>query len=585
MDSTDKGPLLEKHSSSSLQSTAEYTGDGSVCIRGSPACRKDSGNWKACSFTIVCSFCLYLAYSSITKNLVSYLTKVLHETNVAAARDVTTWQGTSYLAPLVGAFLADSYLGKYRTALIFCTIFFLGMMMLLLSVALPLISTSPQAWITPTGPVSSQYIFFVGLYMVAIGYGAQKPCILSFGADQFDDTDEVERTKKSSFFNWYYFTINAASLISGTIIVWVQDHEGWVWGFTISTAFVALGACTLFFGSATYRFQKPGGSPLARVCQVLVVATRNFDKDLPCDSTALYEFPGQGSAIQGSRKLEHTDGLNFFDRAAIVTPSGCESPRQLSTWKICTVTQVEELKILIRMLPVWSTVILYSTVQEHMFSTFIEQGMVMEKHFGSFEIPAASFQSVEVVTALLLIPFYGRVLVAVFRYFTGRTNGITPLQRMGVGLFFSMLSMMSAAVVENNRLRIAQDEGLVHRQVAVPMSILWQGPQYMLLGAGQVFTNIGLSEFFYGESPDSMRSLCMAFSFANIAAGNYLNSFILSLVPVFTARGDIPGWIPGNLNEGHLDRFYLMMAGLSFLNLLAFMFCATRYTNVKRLHI
>jgi peptide/histidine transporter 3/4 len=220
-----------------------------------------------------------------------------------------------------------------------------------------------------------------------------------------------------------------------------------------------------------------------------------------------------------------------------------------------------------------------------MFSTFIEQGMVMEKHVGSFEIPAASFQSVQVVTVLLLIPFYGRVLVAVFRNFTGRTNGITPLQRMGVGLFLSMLSMMSAAVVESNRLRIAQDKGLVHRQVAVPMSILWQGPQYMLLGAGEVFTNIGLSEFLYSESPDSMRSLCMAFYFANIATGNYLNSFILSLVPVFTARGDIPGWIPGNLNEGHLDRFYLMMAGLSFLNLLAFMFCATRYTNVKRLHI
>jgi peptide/histidine transporter 3/4 len=87
------------------------------------------------------------------------------------------------------------------------------MMMLLLSAALPLMSTGPQAWIVLTGPMSSQYIFFVGLYMVALGYGAQKPCVLSFGADQFDDTDEVERTKKSSFFNWYYFTINAASLI------------------------------------------------------------------------------------------------------------------------------------------------------------------------------------------------------------------------------------------------------------------------------------------------------------------------------------------------------------------------------------
>jgi peptide/histidine transporter 3/4 len=78
---------------------------------------------KANYFVAVCSFCCYLAYSSLGKNLVSYLTEVLHETNVAAARDVGTWKGTSYFAPLAGAFVADTYLGKYRTALISCTIF------------------------------------------------------------------------------------------------------------------------------------------------------------------------------------------------------------------------------------------------------------------------------------------------------------------------------------------------------------------------------------------------------------------------------------------------------------------------------
>lgn len=565
-----------------IQNTIEYTGDGSVCIRGHPAFKKHTGNWKACSFTIVCSFCTYLAYSSIAKNLVSYLTEVLHQTNVAAARDVAIWQGTSYLAPLVGAFLADSYLGKYRTALISCMIFIIGMMMLLLSAAVPLISTGPHSWIIWTDPVSSQYIiFFIGLYMVALGSGAQSPCVTSFGADQFDDTDEEERTKKSSFFNWHCFILNAGSLISGTIIVWVQDHEGWLWGFTVSILFVALGIGAFLFGSIVYRFQKPGGSPLARVCQVVVAATWNFDKDLPCDSSALYELLGQGSAIEGSRKLEHTTGLEFFDRAAIVTPSDYESAGLLNTWKICTVTQVEELKILIRMFPIWATMIFFATVLEHMFSTFIEQGMVMEKHIGSFEIPAASFQSVDVIAVLILVPVYERVLVPVLRKFTGRTNGITPLQRMGIGLFFSMLSMVSAALVESNRLQIAHTEGLVHQEVAVPMSILWQGPQYFLLGAGEVFSIIGLTEFFYEESPDAMRSLCLAFSLANISAGNYLSSFIVSVVPVFTARGGSPGWIPDNLNEGHLDRFYMMMAGLSFMNLFAFVFCAMRYKCKK----
>jgi peptide/histidine transporter 3/4 len=185
------------------------------------------------------------------------------------------------------------------------------MMMLLLSAALPLISTGLHAWTVWQEPVSSQYttIFFIGLYMVGFGYGAQIPCITSFGADQFDETNEVEKTKKSSFFNWHYFAINAGSLIAGTVIVWIQENEGWIWGFTISTIFVTLGTVIFFLGSIVYRFQKPGGSPLARICQVVVAATRNFDKVLPHDSSALHEFLGQGSAIEGSRKLEHTTGL------------------------------------------------------------------------------------------------------------------------------------------------------------------------------------------------------------------------------------------------------------------------------------
>ncbi|KAL6902208.1 hypothetical protein ACP4OV_005084 [Aristida adscensionis] len=301
-------PLLEHDSSQ--ENTSEYTGDGSVCIFGHPASRKHTGNWKACSLTLVCFFCSYLAFYSITKNLVSYLTEVLHATNVAAARNVSAWHGTSYLAPLVGAFLVDSYLGKYLTALIFCTLFVIGMGTLILSAALPLISTTSHVWLAWTDTVSSQYIVtFVGLYMVAIGYGGQNPCITSFGADQFDHTDAEESNGKSSFFNWRYFILNAASLISGTFIVWVQDHEGWLWGFTIATLILAFGVGAFLLGSTVYRFQKHGGSPVARVCQVIVAASRNFNKELPCDCLLLYELPAQGSSIGGIRKLEHTTGL------------------------------------------------------------------------------------------------------------------------------------------------------------------------------------------------------------------------------------------------------------------------------------
>jgi solute carrier family 15 (peptide/histidine transporter), member 3/4 len=264
-----------------------------------------------------------------------------------------------------------------------------------------------------------------------------------------------------------------------------------------------------------------------------------------------------------------------------MTSSNCESVDLLNTWRICTVTQVEELKILIRMFPIWATMVLSATVLTQMISTFMEQGMIMDKHIGSFEIPPASFQSVEVISVLALVPIYERILVPILRTFTGMANGITPLHRIGIGLFFSTLSMVSAALVEINRLQIAEAQGLVHQNVAVPMSILWQGPQYFLVGASEVFSLIGLSEFFYEESPDAMKSLSMAFYLSNISAGGYLSSFIISLVPVFTATGGSPGWMPDNLNGGHLDRFFWMMAGLCSLNMLAFAFFSVRYRSKK----
>jgi dipeptide/tripeptide permease len=69
--------------------------------------------------------CERLAYYGIATNLVTYLTRKLHEGNASAARNVTTWQGTCYLAPLIGAVLADSYWGRYWTIAIFSMIYFI----------------------------------------------------------------------------------------------------------------------------------------------------------------------------------------------------------------------------------------------------------------------------------------------------------------------------------------------------------------------------------------------------------------------------------------------------------------------------
>ncbi|KAL4579570.1 hypothetical protein LXL04_015722 [Taraxacum kok-saghyz] len=557
-----------------------YTGDGSVDVKGRPILKSNTGNWRACPFILGNECCERLAYYGISTNLVSYLTKKLHQGNASAARNVTTWQGTCYLTPLIGAVLADAYWGRYWTIAVFSTIYFFGMCTLTLSASIP--SLKPIECLGDTCPPAtpSQYLFFFsGLYLIALGTGGIKPCVSSFGADQFDDTDPKERVTKGSFFNWFYFSINIGALISSSLIVWIQDNKGWGLGFGIPALFMGVAIVSFFLGTPLYRFQKPGGSPITRMCQVLVASFRKWSLPVPIDSSLLFETPDKVSAIKGSRKLGHTDELKFLDKAAILSPYETTTGNFSNPWRLCTVTQVEELKILIRMFPIWATGIVFSAVYAQMSTMFVEQGMMMDTKVGSFTIPAASLSTFDVISVIFWVPVYDRILVPAARKLTGQGRGFTELQRMGIGLFLSVLCMSAAAVVEIKRLGIAADIRVIDENTPVPMSILWQIPQYFLLGAAEVFTFIGQLEFFYDQSPDAMRSLCSALSLLTTSLGNYLSSFILTVVTVVTTRGGRAGWIPDNLNEGHLDRFFWLLAGLSFLNMVVYVFCAKMYKS------
>lgn len=156
-----------------------------------------------------------------------------------------------------------------------------------------------------------EFLPSLGLFLTALGLGGIWPCVPTFGADQFDDTDATEKAQKELYYNWYYFAVNGGFFLASTLIVWIQDNCGWGWGFGIPTLFSAIGIAGFFACVKLYRFQKPGGSALTRICQVVVAATRKISVDAPDDSSLLYEIPGKESAIVGSRKLVHTDGLRY----------------------------------------------------------------------------------------------------------------------------------------------------------------------------------------------------------------------------------------------------------------------------------
>lgn len=265
----------------------------------------------------------------------------------------------------------------------------------------------------------------------------------------------------------------------------------------------------------------------------------------------------------------------------MVSDSDFKSGDSSNPWRLCTVTQVEELKILIRMFPIWASGIIFSAVYAQMSSLFVEQGKMMDRTVGSFTIPAATISSFDLISVIIWVPIYDRIIVPIARKFTKKEKGFSELQRMGIGLFVSVLCMLVAALLEFKRLQLAKELGLIDEDVAVPISIFWQIPQYFLLGAAEVFTFIGQHEFFYEQAPDGMRSLCSALSLLTNSLGNYLSSLILTIVTYITTKGGNVGWIPDNLNEGHLDYFFVLLACLSFLNMLLYIVFARKYKEKK----
>lgn len=555
-----------------------YTKDGTIDYRGNPAKKNETGTWKACPFILGNECCERLAYYGMSSNLVLFFKHRLGQHNATASKNVSNWSGTCYITPLIGAFFADAYLGRYWTIAFFSIIYVLGMTLLTLSASIPGLKPTCHGKESCHATVTQSSVVFLSLYLIALGTGGIKPCVSSYGADQFDDTDEVEKKHKASFFNWFYFSINIGALIASSVLVWIQDNVGWGWGFGIPAVAMAIAVVSFFSGSRLYRNQKPGGSPLTRLCQVLVASFKKYKVEVPEDKSLLYECKDTESAIEGSRKLGHTGDLVFFDKAAVEVESDYKRG-SVDRWRLCTVTQVEELKAILRLLPVWATGIIFSTVYGQMSTLFVLQGATMNTYVGhsTFKIPPASLGIFDTLSVIFWVPVYDQIIVPVARKFTGHKNGLSQLQRMGTGLFISILSMLSAGILELVRLRDVRRHNYYELD-EIPMSIFWQVPQYFIIGCAEVFTFIGQLEFFYEQAPDAMRSLCSALSLTTVALGNYLSSLLVTIVTRISTKNGKPGWIPDNLNYGHVDYFYWLLAVLSVLNFGAFILIAKWYT-------
>jgi peptide/histidine transporter 3/4 len=558
-----------------------------VDIRGRPLLDlSKTGGWRAAFFIFGNETAERMAFYGILVNLIFYLYYEMHINFPSTSTLVTNVIGTASLTPLLGAFVADAYLGRYYTIGIFSMIYLVGLILLTLTSVLA--DTRPSnsgcgiitLYLGFCAPASTRQMAFlyVSLYTIALGSGGIRPCVSSFGADQFDIEDPKEKLHLARFFNGFYFMITLGIFLSLTLVVYVSDYVSWGWGF--GTLAIAMGVANIIFfmGTPFYRHRLPSGSPLTRLAQVLVASTRKRKVQVPSDESLLHEVHDKESAIVGSRKLHHVNDLRFLDKAAVETEEDKISGTPVTAWRLCTVTQVEEMKALLRVIPIWATSIVLNTVFVQILNFGAQQAMNMDRRLWGFNVPAASVPVVSAMFILLFIPLYDCVLVPFIGQYTRNPRGISYLQRTGVGLFASILAAVAAALVEKKRRQVSWETRTAGDPLlTVPFSAWWLIIPFFLTGFAEVFASIGQLEFFYDQAPDGMRSMGTAFFAATSGLGAYLGSFLITVTSKITGKHGKSPWVNNVISIGHIDYYFWLLAVLSSINLIAFIYFVHMY--------
>ncbi|KAK7300387.1 hypothetical protein RJT34_11231 [Clitoria ternatea] len=539
-------------------------GIAAVDFRGRPADKSKTGGWLAAGLILGTELAERICVMGITMNLVTYLVGVLNLPSANSATIVTNVMGTLNLLGLLGGFLADAKLGRYLTVAISATIAAVGVSLLTVATTIPTMRPPPCSSVRRQHHECIQasgkqlVLLFVALYTVAVGGGGIKSNVSGFGSDQFDITDPKEERRMIFFFNRFYFFISIGSLFSVVVLVYVQDNIGRGWGYGISAGTMLVAVAILLCGTPLYRFKKPQGSPLTVIWRVLFLAWKN--RSLP--------IPSQPCFLNGylEAKVPHTQKFRFLDKAAILDETSSKDGNKEDPWIVSTVTQVEEVKMVIKLIPIWSTCILFWTIYSQMNTFTIEQATFMDRKVGSLVVPSGSLSAFLFVTILLFTSLNEKLTVPFARKFTHNVQGLTSLQRVGIGLVFSILAMVASAIVEKER-----RDNVVKNNTTI--SAFWLVPQFFLVGAGEAFAYVGQLEFFIREAPERMKSMSTGLFLSTLSMGYFVSSLLVAIVDKASKKR----WLRSNLNRGRLDYFYWLLAVLGVLNFILFLVLARRH--------
>ncbi|XP_057642449.1 solute carrier family 15 member 1 [Chionomys nivalis] len=355
-------------------------------------------------FIVVNEFCERFSYYGMRALLVLYFRNFLRWDDDLATAIYHTFAALCYLTPILGALIADSWLGKFKTIISLSIVYTIGQIVIAVSSIHDLTDHNRDG--TPDSLPVHVALSMIGLILIAFGTGGIKPCVSAFGGDQFEEGQEKQRNQ---FFSIFYLAINAGSLISTIVtpILRVQEcgihtqQACYPLAFGVPAALMAVSLIVFVLGSGMYKKFKPQGNIMSKVAKCIGFAIKNRFRHRS------KQFP----------KREH--------------------------WLDWAKEKYDE-RLISQVKMVMKVMFLYIPLPMFWGSRWTLQATTMSGKIGSMEIQPDQMQTVNAILIVIMVP----IMDAVVYPLIAKCFNFTSLKKMTVGMFLASMAFVAAAIVQ-----------------------------------------------------------------------------------------------------------------------------------------
>ncbi|PWY97955.1 PTR2-domain-containing protein [Testicularia cyperi] len=428
-----------------------------------------------------------------------------------------------YCMPILGAYLADTRWGRYKTICIAVFIAIIGHILLI-------VSAIPTVLDTPDGALAC---FTIALIIMGVGTGWFKSSISPLIAEQVNGSKQSVQTLKtgervivdpvltiSRIFMYFYLFINIGALGGQLGMSFAEKYHGFWLAFTLPTIVFILCVPVLAFGSKYYIKTPPTGSVLAECLR-------------------LWRFAAKGRwSVNPVKTVKQMRADDFWENAK---PSK-QTPETKPRWMTFDDAWVAEVRRGFKACTVFLWFPIYWLCYNQINNNLVSQAATMQVH----GLPNEVVSNLDPLALVILIPIFD-----LFVYPGLRKLGFnfTPLKKICAGFFCAAFAMVWATVVQSYIYKYSQcgtsastcydingdgiadlgADGSEDTAVYVPSDLnVWvQSGSYILIAVSEIFASITGLEYAFSKAPKSMRSLVMSmFLFTSAVAAAIGNAFI-----------------------------------------------------------